>query len=329
MIQKATLAAATLTFIVGPAVAQEAMPPDYYPVTVMSCNDEVTFEERPDRAVANAAMVEMMFDLGLRPHMVAFGGTPENLVTDDKTLSLFDGLTQVSTPYLPLEPLMGTNPDFVFSGWNYGFGESFGVDPAILADFGVQGYVLAESCRRIDDSLAGSTIEDLYTDLRNLGIIFGVPERAEEVIASLEAQIADVQAKLPPEEERDQIVMAYFGGAEAPFTVPGLPIGNNLIELAGGINAFGDLQQMYSPVTWEEVASRDPDVLLIIEYSEEPEGAGEAKWETFRSVDGMQEVDAVIDGRYLLVTEAELLPGMDNAAFVERLARELYPHSFD
>lgn len=308
--------------------ARDAVPDGYYPVTVKSCNDDVTFESRPERAVANAAMVEMMFDLGLRPHMVGYGGTPENLVTDAQTLALFEGLTQVSTPYLPLEPLLGVNPDFVFSGWNYGFGESAGVTPAILADNGIKSYVLAESCRRINDTLKGSTIEDLYTDLRNLGTIFAAPEKAEAVVAGLQAMIEAVQAKLPAEAERDQVVMAYFGGEDAPYTVPALPIGNDLITLAGGRNAFGDLQQMYSPVTWEEVAARDPDVLLIIEYSEEADGAGEKKWETFKAVPGVQDVNAVVDGRYLLVTEAELLPGMDNAKFVERLARELYPENF-
>lgn len=46
-----------------------------YPVTVKSCNREVTFDKAPTRAVSNDVnLTEMMLVLGLRDHMAGYSG---------------------------------------------------------------------------------------------------------------------------------------------------------------------------------------------------------------------------------------------------------------
>ena len=46
-----------------------------YPVTVNSCNREVTFEEKPTKVASNDVnLTEMMLVLGLQEHMVGYTG---------------------------------------------------------------------------------------------------------------------------------------------------------------------------------------------------------------------------------------------------------------
>lgn len=78
--------------------------------------------------------------------------------------------------------LLGADPDFVFAGWNYGFSEESGITLDSLAEYGIATYALNESCRRVVDCLPPGSREDWYDDVRNIAAIFGVPERAKELI---------------------------------------------------------------------------------------------------------------------------------------------------
>jgi iron complex transport system substrate-binding protein len=132
---------------------------------------------------------------------------------------------------LHLEKLVGLHPDFLFAGWNYGLQVGTNLTPTNLAKFGIKTLVLTESCAHVQSSKQSVSIDDTYQDLTNLGEIFGVEQRAQQVIASMKAQVASVQAKvagLAP-----VTVFDYDSGTSAPFTGPGLAMPNALITLGG------------------------------------------------------------------------------------------------
>ena len=41
----------------------------------------------------------------------------------------------------------------------------------------------------------------------------------------------------------------------------------DIIKLAGGISIFDDIEAGWATPSWEEVVERDPDVILILEYT--------------------------------------------------------------
>ena len=90
------------------------------------------------------------------------------------------------------------------------------------------------------------------------------PQKANQVIDSMKAQIAAVQAKvatLPP-----VTVFDYDSGTSAPFTGPGLAMPNALITLGGGTNIFAWLKQSWTSVSWEQVVKADPQCIIINDY---------------------------------------------------------------
>jgi iron complex transport system substrate-binding protein len=174
-----------------------AAPALAYPVTVQSCDREVTFDAPPARAASNDVnLTEMMLVLGLADRMVGYTGISGWNTLDEEMRAGVAELPELSERYPSREVLIGADLDFWFAGWNYGMRVGGEVTPETLAPFGINVYELTESCIHImpRDRVA---IGDMFTDIRNLAAIFGVPERAEALIAGWEAELAEIAAAFP------------------------------------------------------------------------------------------------------------------------------------
>jgi iron complex transport system substrate-binding protein len=229
----------------------------------------------------------------------------------------------ISTDYVELEPLVGLHPDFLFAGWNYGLTQAKNITPDNLAHYGIQTYELQESCAHVQADKAAVSVDDTYTDLRNLGAIFGVAPRAARLIASMRSQIAAVQAKvaaLPPVP-----VFVYDSGEDAPYTAPGLAMPNDLIARAGGSNVFADLRMTWTSVSWEQVVARQPQCILINDYSTPSWPQNQQFLQGFALT---RSLPAVKKGCFLPLTYDQLSPGPRNAEAIAALARWLHPQAF-
>ena len=105
----------------------------------------------------------------------------------------------------------------------------------------------------------------------------------------------------------------YLIGTEPPMVAgPGTFV-DDLIAIAGGRNAFGDLQQLWPQVSLEEIVRRQPDVIIR-------PGSRQEELASLRERTGWRELRAVREGRVHLV-DADLYnrPG----ATVGRAARGL------
>lgn len=302
-------------------------PAGHYPVTVESCGEPVTFDQAPTRAVVNDDnMVELMFALGLTDHMAAYAAAGPRLrlaaFADD-----YAAVDYLGDDYFSLEPVLGADPDFVFSGWNYGF-DADGVNPDGLADLGIASYVLAESCRRVDDSLAPASIDEWYGDVRAIGDIFGVPDRAEALIAHWEQRLAVVESRIP-DDAAPIPVFSYGWGQDAPGGGLGLTIVPELYRRAGAVNVFEDLLEMWGTVSWEDFVQSAPEMIVVTDYGTAGDGqTGEQKIAFLSTVDGVDTVPAVAEGRYLVLPQEAVNPGIRIVDGIEALAAELYPDEF-
>ena len=150
-----------------------------FPVTVKSCNREVTFDAPPARAISNDVnLTEMMLALGLRDRMVGYTGVSGWKTLDEELRQNIAELPELSAQYPTREVLLGAEPDFFFAGWNYGMKVGGEVTPETLEPLGIKTYELTESCFFVGPK-AKSSMQDMYNDLLNLGAIFGVEDRAK------------------------------------------------------------------------------------------------------------------------------------------------------
>ena len=287
-----------------------------YPVTVKSCNRDVTFDAAPTRAVSNDVnLTEMMLVLGLTDHMAGYTGVSGWKTLDPEMREGVKELPELAEKYPTKEVLLGAEADFYFAGWNYGMKVGGEVTPETLAPFGIKVYELTESCIHIGPREKIS-MADMYNDLLNLGTIFGVEDKARALVAGYEAKLAEVTARVKEPGKEPLRVFVYDSGEDTPFTAGRYAMPTALIEAAGGRNIMDDLDKSWATVAWEPVIERNPEVVVIINYGQV---TADQKIAFMKSNPAFASIDAVKNDRFVVLEYVEATPGPRNIRAVEKL----------
>ena len=296
------------------ALLRSATSATAFPVTVQSCDREVTFDAAPTRAISNDVnLTEMMLVLGLRDQMVGYTGISGWKTLDEQMRAGVAELPELSERYPTKEVLVAADADFYFAGWNYGMTVGGEVTPETLAPFGIQVYELTESCIHIGTK-SKISMQDMYDDLLNLGRIFGVEDRAAALVAGYEARLAEVTAGV---DRADPLrVFVYDSGEEAPFTAGRYGMPTALIEAAGGVNILDDIEKSWTEIGWEAVVERNPEVIVIVNYGDV---TAEQKIAFMKTNPAFAGIDAVVNDRFVVLDYVEATPGPRNIEAVEKL----------
>lgn len=304
-------------------------------VTVENCGIDVSVSGPPERVyAAYQPATEIAHALGISDRLV---GTA---FLDSQVLPEYTDAQQ-QVPYVPQLPsrdgLLATNPDFVLSGYNNFFSEGSGDTSvgtrASLSELGIQSWILSPLCPS-EDGLSDEAIDPaavrvdtIYQDLRDLGTIFGAEDRAEEVIADQQARIAAVEEAVAGA-DRPSVAIMLIDDDGGYRVAGGIDFGTQIIEHAGGVNAFADLtQRRHVDVDIEEIIRRDPDVILTsvccdISYTAES-GAQEAA--TLAANPALAGVAAVRNDQVHPYLFSDRAAGVRAAHAVEVVASILHP----
>lgn len=295
--------------------AQALADATHYPLTIQSCNREVTFQQAPKHAVSHDInMTQMMLALGLKPRMAGYSGVSGWNAVTPQMRGILDGLPELAAKYPSVETLLNANVDFFFAGWDYGMRVGGDLTPQTLQPLGINVYELTESCAFVMKRPA-ATLEDTYNDLRNLGKIFDVQDRANALISEMQAKVGDIRNNLPTDKPR---VFLYDSGEDRAMTSGRLGMPQALIDAAGGRNVLDDVEASWTRVNWENVVERNPQVIVIVDYGEV---SAEQKIEFLRSNQALQSVDAIKHQRFIVIPYVQATPGIDNVLAVQTLAK--------
>lgn len=122
--------------------------------------------------------------------------------------------------------------------------------------------------RGVDVFLADpATMEDVYA------LILGVAERMGRSAAGvrLVAELRDRVERATGAGGRRLRVFVY-DCCDPPFTAGRRTVLSDLLERAGGRNIFSDLETDWTHVSWEEVVSRRPEVVVVHDYRHDGQG---------------------------------------------------------
>ncbi|NMZ14180.1 ABC transporter substrate-binding protein [Pseudomonas proteolytica] len=303
----------SLALLLG--TAQAFAEATHYPLKIQSCNREVTFNQAPEHAVSHDInMTQMMLALGLKSRMVGYSGVTGWKSVTPQMAQLLDGLPELASKYPSVETLLNANVDFFFAGWDYGMRVGGDLTPQTLQPLGINVLELTESCAFVMKRPA-ATLDDTYNDLRNLGKIFDVQERANALITRMQAQVADIQKNLPAEKPR---VFLYDSGEDRAMTSGRLGMPQALIEAAGGRNILDDVDASWTRINWETVVERNPQVIVIVDYSEI---SAAQKQQFLLDNPALQAVDAIKHQRFIVIPYVQATPGIDNVLAVQTLAK--------
>jgi iron complex transport system substrate-binding protein len=317
---KISLVASSIALVAGLATGTSAAA---FPVTVKSCNRDVTFDAAPARAISNDVnLTEMMLALKLQDRMVGYTGVSGWKTLDESLRKGVQELPELSPKYPSKEVLLNADADFYFAGWNYGMKVGGEVTPETLAPFGIKVYELTESCIHIM-AKNKPTMDDMFVDLLNLGKIFGVEDRAEALVAGYRKQLADINTRIGAVEKPVR-VFVYDSGTEKPFTSGRFGIPTAMIEAAGGVNIMEDVEKSWTEVSWEPVIERNPEVVVIVNYGEV---TAEQKIAFMKENPAFKNLDAVKQDRFVVLEYVEATPGPRNVQAIDRLAKAFHPRN--
>ena len=287
--------------------------------TVESCNRIVTFEEPPKKAISNDVnLTEMMLVLGLADRMVGYTGISGWKTLDEEMRAGVKELPELSQKYPSKEVLVGADADFFFAGWNYGMKVGGEVTPETLEPFGIKVYELTESCIHIMNK-SKANMEDMYNDLLNLGRIFSVEDKANELINNYRMEIQELTKNINTDDPLR--VFVYDSGEDTPFTAGFYAMPTALIEASGGKNIMNDFKKSWGTVTWEEVIDRNPEVIVIVNYGNV---TADQKKDFMMSNPAFAGIDAIKNDRFVTLEYVEATPGPRNIKAIKKLSEAFW-----
>ncbi|SDE03289.1 ABC transporter substrate-binding protein [Glycomyces harbinensis] len=302
----------------GPAATGEAL-------TVENCGREITVDGAPDAVVGlSPTQTELLLRLGLADRIVGQAQTATAPLSDDLA-SLAADIPVISEDTPPArEALLDVEPDFVYSPTDYEFTAEQGfASHEQLAEAGVAAYTATGGCP--ERRMAG-TVDDLFTDLDNLGKIFDVEDEAAALADGAHATLDDVAGRIAGL-ERPTVAQVYVEGDA--LTAIGAGIEYDMIARAGGENVFGPEDPEFASffaaqINPEALAAADPEVIVFAARDAEHE-------QTTRDylARTLPEVSAVANDRIVVISGSDVYPGsLSNIDAVRAIAAGLYPEAF-
>ncbi len=276
---------------------------------------EVTFTHVPEKVIAaNANAGDQLMALGLGDKIIATAYTNSDI--NPKWDAEYKAIPEAAETYISLETVLSLEPDFVY-GRSSSFTEKYNTEHDTLTKYGIM------SLSSIEGYKLGADLEDVYQDFYNLGRIFQVEDKAEEIVSGMKGKITAAEEAVAGQEATPVFVfdMAQEEGA---YTC-----GNNftskLIEHAGGVIIFNDLDTTWATVSWETVVERAPEVIIIDDYGDT---SLEEKIAQLKENPALATVPAIQNDRIISVKLCEVFASSMTGDTVEKFARAFHPDCF-
>lgn len=296
---------------------------NYYPIKYNNYNFnkdviEQIIEKKPERiVVVYQNSIETLLALGLGDKIVGAAGLdheikPELADAFAKLNYYEDGLSK--------EEIMGLNPDMIVS-WSSFFGEKKLGEVDFWHDRGVNTFIMSNSGVRKDRML-----EHEYTDIRTLGQIFNVEEKAEEIINNIKTEIAKGKEFAMGKTPVRAIVLQLK--TDGTFRIYGEDsVGGDMAKQLGA----NLLAKESGSIGAEDLANLNPDVIFTVYYSffggsvEIEDAIGK-----ITGHEGLQNISAVQNKRVLPVKLGEVYcSGIRTIDGVKTMLRGLYPNEYN
>lgn len=293
-------------------------------VSIQVMDKEVTFDKVPEKAVVvGYDNAEVMAALGLENRIAGLTGCmyrSDHCYPDlEKKLAGISVLPDGKAKGVPsFESVLKSEADMIYC-MSYHFTPDF---VASIDDFEKNNIKYYASKGTYGEHL---TMEAVYEDIQNIGKIFHVEEKANQLIQEYKSKILDVTDKIKNLDPVSVFVFDYQDKTGI-MTPGGKGFQNNLLKLAGADNVFADFDADFDVATIEQIITRDPEYIVLIEYWDKNET--EEKIAYLESLPELANVKAVKNKNYISLTGIEYFPSLHNADGIRKIAEVIHPDAF-
>ncbi|MCB5164746.1 ABC transporter substrate-binding protein [Streptomyces bambusae] len=303
-----------------PAAAKQQGAATAYPFTLRNCGTDVTYKAPPQKAVTlNQSAAEILIHLGVGDRIAGSGYEIEK--TPDAIAEQYKKIPLLSAPGQEIknEKLLEAQPDFVYGSFAGMFTAEQSGDRKQLHDLGVPTYLTEFDCS-FHESVAGANFDMLYEEYRRLGKIMNVPAAGEKLAAEQQAVVRKALRAVKKRDTPLKVMWFYSTYEGTPWAAGpgGLP--QHISQLVGAENIFADAKTKWAEVSWDEVAARNPDVIILADLTRgEPNDTAEEKIALLKKDPLTSKLAAVKGDRFISVPGSHMDPGYGSASVVPTL----------
>ncbi|MEV0444377.1 ABC transporter substrate-binding protein [Streptomyces spectabilis] len=290
--------------------------------TVTSCGKKLGFDGPPKRAVAlDQSSTEVLLALGLQDRMAGTSNLKTKIAPEYR--AAYDGVKVLSPKILTSEQLRAAAPDLAVGGFADYFTKDRVGTREELAELGLPSFVSAVDCpkRNTVDGRARTPFELLFKDYADLGKAFGVEKRAEKLVREQRATLAGAAKTKKRVKGEPSVVWLYSVYGDTPYVAGRSAMPSEMSRVVGARNAFDDVDEDWPQVSWEEVAKRKPDFIVLGDLSErgKPGDSAEDKLRAVRANPVMAKLPAVRKKRFIEIPGTEMDPSVRTVSALPRL----------
>jgi iron complex transport system substrate-binding protein len=294
-------------------------------VTLNNCDQAYRYPTAPERVLvyANPAL-ENLLALGLAQRIVGIIGYDYARDTAPSPTTRGKALSQLSAAAPPAaEPLLLLNPDLVYSASYYWFNSPETPSRDRLTEWGIATYLSPDVCSGQQSTVSRSaSFEGIFAELREIARIFHVTGVAERLIKKQQSQLRELERQavsLP-----QQRLLWWYAGTQTPYVAGCCGAPALLTRQIGSQNLFGDLPELWPIVSWETIAARDPDVIVLGDLPRG--GLGDSAKDKIHFLEHhplTSTLRAVRQKRYVILPGYDLDPSVRTLAALQRLIQGL------
>ncbi|WP_306214639.1 ABC transporter substrate-binding protein [Actinoplanes sp. RD1] len=297
------------------------LPVEAAATVVENCGRSLAVAAGPRRAVGlEQNATEILLSLGLADRMVGSSYQTDPVLPELK--SAYDSVPVLAKLYPSREAVLQAGPDFVYSTFTSAYAGDAAGDRAGLGARGIPAYLSRFACEEPADGVATVGFDGLFAEIGEVARIFGVAERGADLVARQRTRLqAAVDAAAG---SGGRSVLWYYSGTSTPYVAGagGMPAA---ISAALKVrNVYGDVQQAWPAGSWEQIAQRNPDVIVLADLTRGGDGdSAQSKLDFLRSNPVTSKLDAVRAGRFITVSGSSMDPSVRSVAAVEQVSAGL------
>ncbi|MFG2758012.1 ABC transporter substrate-binding protein [Streptomyces wuyuanensis] len=291
-----------------------------YPFTLKNCGTDVTYKAAPKKVVTlNQTAAEILIHLGVGDRIVGSGYEIEK--TPDAIAEQYKKIPILSAPGAEIkhEKLLEAQPDFVYGSFASMFTKEQSGERKQLHDLGVPTYLTEFDCT-YHESVANADFTMMFEEYRRLGKIMGVPEAGEKLATEQQAVVDKAVGTVKKRAKPLKAMWFYSTYEGTPWAAGpgGLP--QHISQLVGVENIFADAKTKWAEVSWDEVAARNPDVIILADLTRgEPNDTAKEKIDLLKKDPLTSRLAAVKGDRFITIPGSHMDPGYGSASAVPAL----------
>lgn len=277
---------------------------------------ELKIDKKPEKIITtNQTTTELLLTLGLGKNMVGTAYLDNPVLPELK--AEYDKIPVLSEKYPSKEVIISKKPDAIV-GWSSAFFEKNLGDVKTWNEKGMTTFIqrntLGKKC----------TVDNIYKDIEDLGKIFDIENKANEVITSMKKRVEDVQSKIKGKKEAKVLVVE--GISENKYYAYGQnSLVNDMVKMAGGVNV--ETNEKGGEYSAENILNKNPDVIVLIHFETQVKDNKEA--DALLNNKALKDVNAIKNKKIIYTPLAETYAGGARTINgIERLAKGFYPELF-